>query len=454
VLAAAFIVYAILWSQAPLSTLDTPSYARLARDLQQLHLSQLHQRTPGYPLFMLVTRSERAPSTSLFYLQLALQLAAVGLMVWLLAALKLECNWVLLFLLLALFPVFIAPSAYAETETICQFSIVIAYLSLVMWLNGGHRRCLAVFTVAATYAAFVRPTYEFFVPATTAAVLGFCILVRTSSARLKKMAVSLCIASVLSVGALASYAFLNYKQFGYFDLSYMGVLVLNHKTAGVVEFLPSTFEPMRTILVENRDKLLVKPYDDHTGENYIYRALPDLLQLYAGDRIKMLKAVQRANVHLIIHKPLSYIHDSLKAVANYWMPTEYSELTNGSGTLALISVAVQWVVIAGFFLQVLVVIGVAILWIYTRLLGYSRPISDQNIEHLFVAHAVGIILIIYTMLISCFAGIGESRYRVPTEPIILASTIIGFASLRRIASLLFGPPDESKMVRPEWPGER
>ena len=72
--AAVFIVYMAWWSKAPVFTLDTPSYMRLAADLRNFQISQLHQRTLGYPLLMVLAGATSPLPRLLFYLSLGLQL--------------------------------------------------------------------------------------------------------------------------------------------------------------------------------------------------------------------------------------------------------------------------------------------------------------------------------------------------------------------------------------------
>jgi hypothetical protein len=55
---AAFVAYSLGWSEAPLSNPDTSSYLQVAQDFSASgHFVQLHERTPGLPLFVLLTAS-------------------------------------------------------------------------------------------------------------------------------------------------------------------------------------------------------------------------------------------------------------------------------------------------------------------------------------------------------------------------------------------------------------
>ena len=434
----ALVVYAVAWPQAPVITPDTPSYIRLASDISHLHISRLHQRTPGYPLIMALAGSAEAPTRLLFWLMLALQFGATAGIAVHLRRMGISRASGILFVALALLPPFVAPAAYAETETTAQFAIVLTYLGLVAWLTIGRWKAFALFVLAGTFTAFVRPTYELLVPVLA---IGALLVSAAAPARPKlfQRCAALILATGLSAAALGSYAFLNYRRFGYFDLSYMGAYALNHKTAGVVEFLPDRFGPMREILIRHRDRLLVAPYDDHTGENYIYRAVPELLALYGGDQVRMLKEIKKANIYLITHKPFSFIHEGLKSIGSYWMPIEYPLITGDSGALRGASAAFQWLFIGVWLLQALVVGGASVLWLSALAAGYRTPVLDDNRRALLTGWLVGMAIILYTLMISCFAGIGDPRYRTPADLVMIGNTFIGYSLWRKSFPALFGP---------------
>ncbi len=62
----AFVGYDAWWPSAPLNGPDVPSYMRVATDLKDLRLTRFHQRTPGYPLVLLLTGSDQRLTRALF----------------------------------------------------------------------------------------------------------------------------------------------------------------------------------------------------------------------------------------------------------------------------------------------------------------------------------------------------------------------------------------------------
>jgi hypothetical protein len=53
----AFWVYTTLWWQAPVMADDSGGYLKVASDLADFRIDYLHNRTPGYPLLLLLTAS-------------------------------------------------------------------------------------------------------------------------------------------------------------------------------------------------------------------------------------------------------------------------------------------------------------------------------------------------------------------------------------------------------------
>ncbi len=208
----------------------------------------------------------------------------------------------------------------------------------------------------------------------------------------------------------------------------MSAMAVSCKVATVLEYLPDEYADLRTGLVKHRDALITKPFHNHTGQDYIYRAMPDLLRMYGGDEVKALRAVKQASVHLIKAKPLTYVHESMKLFASYWMPNDYEVpgLERGVGRAA--SAIFQFVVNGVFAFQVVVVVGLMFIYVSVRIATGQPdwwPLAERDKE-LACIYLTSLAIVLYTMIISCFMGVGDNRYRTPTELLILANTAIGF----------------------------
>ena len=363
----AFIGYCAWWPAAPINNADVPSYMRVAADLRELRLTRFHQRTPGYPLVMLLTGSDQSLTRALFHTMLGAQLLAALVMAYLLTRLGVSRKLTFVSFTIALLPPYVAPSAYAGTESVCTLSIVVAFASLVLWIQSGRPGLLALFAIAAAYTAFIRPTYQMLVPTIAMTLLGVYWAGWTGRLRLGNLVLSMALASAVTLTSLGAYAYLNYLRFGQWDTSSMSARAFSSKVATVLEYLPDEYAELRTVLVKHRDSLITAPFGDHTGQDYIYRAMPDLLRMYNGDEVKALSAVKKASVYLIKAKPFTYVHESMKLFASFWMPNDYDVpgLERGLGRAA--SSIFQFVVNAVFLLQVLVVLGLMFLYASVRI---------------------------------------------------------------------------------------
>lgn len=423
----AFLGYAAWWPAAPLDNLDLPSYMRVAADMKELRLTRFHQRTPGYPLVMLLTGSDEHLNRTLFHVMLASQLIATLTTAYLLARLGLPRYLTYAVFTLGLLPPYFAPAAYATTESICTLSLVVTFVSLISWIRGGGAWPLALFAVAAAYTTMVRPTFQLLVPAVAAALLTARWAGWTGRLKSGAVLLSMALASIPTLAALGACAYLNHRQFGQWETSSMTARALSCKVTTVLECLPDEFGELRDVLVKHRDELITTPFRDHAGLDYIYRAMPDVLRLYDGDEVKALNAVKKASLYLIRTKPFSFLHESTRLFAKYWMPNDYDVPGLDSGMGRAASFLFQCLVNSVFAVQAVVVVGLMLA--YFSVVGSSDrrgwwPLAECD-KALACTYLVSLAVILYTMLISCFLGVGETRYRVPTDLLILANTVIG-----------------------------
>ena len=132
--AAAFCFYGALWSKAPATQPDSGSYLRLAQDLSDFHIDRAQERTPGYPVLLLLTGSSQSPNRGLFYVSLALHFASIWLLASVLWRAGLSGRKVTLFSLILLLPPFVEPAAYVLTETLAE--AMLAANKFLRWYPG------------------------------------------------------------------------------------------------------------------------------------------------------------------------------------------------------------------------------------------------------------------------------------------------------------------------------
>src|SRR5271170_6941967 len=113
----ALVMYGALWPQAPLRNTDTTGYLMPLRDfLAHGHLTEVPGRTPGLPLFLLITGTGR----SYFYAGLLLYLLGLGGLVHLLFRLRVRPWLVWSFAFLVLLPPFAQNVAYIASEGLTE----------------------------------------------------------------------------------------------------------------------------------------------------------------------------------------------------------------------------------------------------------------------------------------------------------------------------------------------
>src|SRR5580765_3327945 len=79
-IAVMFVVYAAAWRSAPIMFPDSPAYMRFAREIQSGAWTHPQMRTPGYPIFLILTGSTERPEKLLFYATLALHMGTIVLL--------------------------------------------------------------------------------------------------------------------------------------------------------------------------------------------------------------------------------------------------------------------------------------------------------------------------------------------------------------------------------------
>ena len=268
--AVAFWVYTILWRQAPVMASDSGGFLAVASDLADFRIDYLHNRTPGYPLLLLITASSEVPNRVLFFLSLLLHFASIWILANILYATGLTETMLSLFGLLLLLPPYVEPAGYVLTENLTEFMLVVGFGGFVLWSLRGKTIWLFISALAIGYAGLTRPTYQALAFAMAGSLFVMPVLFGWSPAiRMNTIKASLILicASVILVGG---YAFINYINFDYFGLSPLMPLHLGSRTSRVLELLPDEYAAVREVLIRARDLHLVERGGPHLGYGYIY----------------------------------------------------------------------------------------------------------------------------------------------------------------------------------------
>lgn len=399
-LVVAFAIYPYVWRSAPILQPDSPGYQAVARDLQDGKIDQMRLpfRTPGYPTLILLTGSVDIPTRALFLVSLLLYLISIYLLVSILREMQLPYWTQVVLCILLLLPSSVEPTAYVMTEALTSFVLVAAFWLIQkqqsnIWLGLAAGAVIGVL-------ALVRPTFQ---------LLGLVLAIYLIVYSNKNRGLSLLIASTLLIGGYSAY---NWWKFDYFGLTPGLGIHLSSKTAHFVERLPDG--PVRKLLLEARDRALINS-EDHTGMMYIWGVDQQKLSEVTGLRdAELAKFMLGINIQLIRSAPLRYLIDAGPAFWTYWFPAADTLSTGGSRKIEALWLLVQFAWIGVFWLQLVAVCGSA-------LTGGLKTLP-KRVKLLYV---LGNVIIFYTMVVSCFIEVGGSRYRWPTDGIILLITFVG-----------------------------
>lgn len=407
---------------------DTPSYLAAAEYLEDLRWERLHLRVPGYPLFLRLTGSG-APGYALVLVQLLFYAVAVWSLASLLARLGIGRGGVLAFAVLCWLPHVAQAADLALSESLAQSLLMVGFAALARaaFLGEGWGT-LAVASATFGYLAITRPVYQATAP-TLAFGLAFVALLpvaRDLRPRLLRAAVVLPVGTLLLGGGLAAY---QRARFGA-GASAAGTIALAAQAAAYVEVLPEE-EPLRGVLVRHRDAWLVAARH-HRPEGYILRTWPELVARLEGDELRVAREVKRLTWEVIRREPRAYALQVWRSFGRYWEWCSFAVPGLRSPWVTAPLVALHFVSVTAFWSLVGSAL-VASLWFW-RLPASVRQRRDEWSP---TAAELGVLLlavaaVLAHMVLQCALGVGEPRYRLPSEPLVFVTILLAVAFLARM----------------------
>ena len=266
-IAAAAILYAHVYREAPFEAPDTSGYMGAARDLMDGSIDSLQDRTPGYPLILLATGSTSELTRSLFLTSLALHLLAVSLVLGILRSLGLRQSMLVVAAILALRPALTEPASLGPLGDDHRNLSRAGRGGSLCVLEEGYSQCAHHRRVAFGYAALTRPSYTSGRARAPPWRLGAEAWRADRSAEpsgefLRQGAVL----TGLPVAMTAGYALFNAVKFDYPGVSPILAASLSQRITNLYEFLPDS--GVRAILLRWRAKAYV------TGGNPAWAFFP------------------------------------------------------------------------------------------------------------------------------------------------------------------------------------
>ena len=418
--AVAFCFYSVVWPSAPIADSDTATYFRVAQDLSNLHITQLHYRTPGYPLLLVLTGSSRA----LFFVSLLLHFASI----WLLASVLYRAGATILMLILFAFilllPPYVEPAAYVLTENLTEAMLVAGFVTFIFWILQKRTTWIFISGLTIGYAALTRPTYQLLAFAMAGYILVANFLLH-SMLKWKDVIKGCLILVCGSIVITAGYAFVNYRSVGYFGTTPQLGFALTQKTLRVVERLPDKYAAIRETLIRARNSVLVSG-PDHTGYSYIDGTIAELTKVTGLDRAQLSNTLLRINLLLIQKAPSHYLQEVVWAFGSYWFPSSGDLANFNSRAVQLLWAVINFLLIGGFALNLIVLVAAGIICKRFVVLSDSRPVGElRAIQLQGLIYGLAGTIVFYTAAISCLIQDGNPRYRIPTDGLIIFMLFLG-----------------------------
>jgi hypothetical protein len=425
--AAAVWFYGVLWPSAPIMVSDSSSYLSTAQRLLDFHISQ--ERTPGYPLLLVLTGSSHSPNRVLFFVSLLLHFASIWLLASVLYSAGLTEIMLNLFGLILVLPPYVEPAAYVLSENLAEVMLVAGFVSFFFWSLRKKIIWILISALTIGYAALTRPTYQFLVLALAGYILLVRFLLPKTALKWKDMITGSLILICGSVVILASYAFVNYRSFGYFGVSPKLGLTLSIKTVRFIERLPDEYAAIREALIRGRNSELVSEAS-HTGYMYIWHTIPELSKItglkYPAE---LSDYMLRVNLLLIKKAPLQYLEEVVLAFGSYWFPPSTPVANFYSRPVQLLWAVTHFCLIGGFAFNLTVLVGAAI---YIKRCkhflppGIKLPLSELRLIGVQgLIYGLAATMVFYTAAVSCLIEVGDPRYRVPTDSLIVFMLFLG-----------------------------
>jgi hypothetical protein len=418
--------YPIVWRDAPLHDGDSPQYLVVARDLRDFRLDTLHDRTPGYPLLIVLTDSVEEQGRALLVTGLLLHCAAVWLLAVALRAAGAGHGALLLFCGVLLLPPYVEPAGYVMTENLAQFTLASGLSALVLGLVQGRRGLLVAAGLAFAYAALTRPTYQ-----ALAVVLSFVLLALAATFRDRRASrrdvLAACVALLVGtalVPGLVSWA--NHRAFGYAGLAPMTGFHLSTKAVALWERLPDEHAEIRERLIRARDVEMTRRGGTHTGTQTIWQVREELLEATGMSRAELSAHLLRLNLTLIRQAPLEYAQEVARSMATYWFPPAGVLATMNVSALRWIWAALHAAVLAVFLVQLVVLLGVAVWGCSRRRAGLdAHGLRIRSTWAQGTTYVLAGTIVLYTMVLSCTVDIGDIRQRRPTDALVVLMAFVG-----------------------------
>jgi len=434
----AFWWYVNLWRDAPIIMSDSWGYMRSAFDLADGRVDQLQNRTPGYPLVLLLTGSQETPNRRLLFLSLILHFSSIWVVAGVLADLGISQRLLWVFYVVLLLPTFVEPAAYVLAENLTEFMLVVSFAGIVFWLSQRRGLWLLMAVTALSYTALTRPTYQLL----SVVLAGFVAIAPKVFRWPRRIPVGATLAlATVPVLVLLGYALSNHQKFGFFGVSPMAGVHLSTRTSGVVERLPDEYATVREILIKARDADLVQRGGEHNGYEYLQNpgVLAEVSKATGLEGALLARYLININMLLIQRAPQQYLAEVAQAFSMFWLPASTNLANMSSRNIQLLWSVLHFGVMSVSGATLIVLLGTAVYLANTKQSFRNGDVHGafevRLIRRQGAIYALAALIVLYGALITSLFESGNPRYRVPTDILIVSMALIGVTLLRRLTRI-------------------
>ena len=436
ILGGLFLFYFGLWQQeALLLRQDSYGYIEVANDLSDGSLDDIHNRTIGYSVLLLLTgiTDDTSSTTVLFGLQLLMHFGALAFAAYTLRALRVHyLATIAVLIVLAAEPLIVGAAGLLMSETFTIFLLVIGTCSLLLYISGRSVLFAVLSAVCLGYVGVVRPTFQL-QTVVTGGILVLAALLAPSLRRRSIIAAGLnLIMAVLFVGGLLFY---NRQAFGFSGLTPLAGYNLATRTSHALELIPDKYAEAREIMIRYRNETVsTEPHQTNPigYTRYIWAAVPELKQTLGMNDLELAEFLTSLNTDLIRRAPNLYMEEVGIAVGNYIQPfSPGRELVTGVTLLLMSAFHLVKLVF------VLAMIGVAV-GAFLVYLTAGKGVRDFVCVRLsdfdrvkFIGIVLWVMLSIYNMVISVAMDVGSPRQRLPTDMMLILAAVVTLDYLLR-----------------------
>jgi hypothetical protein len=398
----AFVTYCLWWRQAPFNVTDTTSYLEVLRDfLDHGHFSQFHDRTPGLPIFLLLTGTGR----TYFYAALFIHLISVGALALLLVRLDIRPQFVWSFVFVSLLPPYVQNTAYLASEGVTSAFLALGFVGISLYVLDHRWAYCLLGSLFFLWAGITRPTN---LP------LPFLLSGILLAMRGRKMGRGAAVLVGLPALLLGSYLIYSGHRLQSFNILSMAGYQLSNST---VEF----YDDIGNSIVREE---LVKAREEMSAENLppnfaVWRARRTLKQRLGLSDDQLGRFLLGVNLTLIKRHPEAYMERILQRLNMYWFPYATRTIT-AVPILKAVWYVVEMLVGVLFLFELTVLAGLYVgSWILNR--------AFEFVGNRAVVYVLAIGIIYETMSVSYLViGYGNPRYRSVTDVLIIFAVILIF----------------------------